>query len=269
MCKLLGVTRSLVYYKPKARKVDTVAENAVIEEFRASRGVYGTRKLKHAIKRRKLPLRLSRRKIGNIMEKYGLVSKYIRKRKNSRKKQVNEDENPNIIKREFGNRDILEVVVSDLTYVRVNNKWHYICLLIDLAAREIIGHAAGRSKDAKLVRTAFYRIKADIRKIHIFHTDRGSEFKNEIIDEIIAAFGIDRSLSAKGAPIDNAVAESMYNILKTEFIFDETFDDLDDLELKLFDYVNWYNNVRLHGELGYLTPIEYKAQLQKAQLRPL
>jgi len=264
MCALLNVTRSLVYYEPRPRRVDAAAENAVIEEFRDNYGVYGTRKLKKALRRREKPFRLSRRKIGRIMKKYGLVSKYEKRRKSSRKSRVNEDSKPNLVNREFDGRMPLEVVVSDLTYVKVGTLWHYICLLLDLSAREIIGFAAGRQKDAKLVKTAFYRVKADLRKIKIFHTDRGSEFKNEVIDGIISAFGIERSLSAKGTPIDNAVAESMYNILKTEFIFGEYFDDLDDLELKLFDYSNWFNNVRLHGSLGYITPAEFKDQLQKA-----
>lgn len=264
MCRFLGVTRSLVYYKAHPHKVNTEAENAVIEEFRANRNVYGTRKLKRALIRRKKPIMLSRRKIGKIMTKYDLVSKYVKKRKKGQGRRVNEEAKPNIINRKFDNREILEVVVSDLTYVKVGGRWHYICLLLDLAAREIIGHAAGVRKDAKLVMSAFYRIKADMRKIRIFHTDRGSEFKNEIIDGIITAFGIDRSLSAKGKPIDNAVAESMYNILKTEMVFEETFKNLDDLELHLFDFVNWYNNVRLHGSLNYLPPSEYKSQLQKA-----
>jgi hypothetical protein len=54
----------------------------------------------------------------------------------------------------------------------------------------------------------------------------------------------------------------MYNTLKTELVFEESFDNIDALELKLFDYVNWYNNVRLHGSLGYLTPTEYKTLIQ-------
>ena len=264
MCRLLKVTRSLVYYEPRPRKADVIAENAVIEEFRSNYSAYGTRKLKKALKRRKNPLVVSRRLIGKVMKKYGLVSKYVARRKGSRKSRVNEDLKPNIVNREFDGREILEVVVSDLTYVKVGGKWHYICLLLDLSAREIIGHAAGKRKDAKLVRTAFYRVKADLRKVKVFHTDRGSEFKNEIIDGIISAFGIERSLSAKGSPIDNAVAESMYNILKTEFTFLRNFDDLEDLELELFDYVNWFNNIRLHGSLDYLTPSEYKFKLKKA-----
>jgi len=91
-----------------------------------------------------------------------------------------------------------------------------------------------------------------------YSTDRGSEFKNHVVDEIINAFGIKRSLSAKGTPIDNAVAESMYNIVKTEFAYDEDFADYSELELKWFDYVNWYNNVRIHGSLGYISPSEFE-----------
>ena len=75
---------------------------------------------------------------------------------------------------------------------------------------------------------------------------------------------MNRSLSAKGSPIDNAVAESMYNILKVEMVSGYTFDSLDELELRLFEYVNWYNNKRLHGSLGYQTPSEYKAYVKKA-----
>ena len=263
MCRFLKITRSLVYYSPHPRKADTEAENAVIEEFSLNWRVYGTRKLKRALKRRNRPVLLSRRKIAAIMTKYNLASKYVLKRSKRRKNRVNEEEKPNIVNREFDGRAPLEVVVSDLTYVKVGGKWHYICLLLDLAAREIIGSAAGRNKDAKLVRTAFYRFKGDLRDIHVFHTDRGSEFKNEIVDSIIAAFGMERSLSPKGSPIDNAAAESMYNTLKIEMTFGESFDNLDELELKLFEYVNWYNNRRLHGSLDYQTPFEYKAQLQK------
>ena len=258
MCRLLGVTRSLVYYEPTPHKIDVASENAVIEEFKDNWNVYGTRKLKRALARRKEPILISRRKIGKIMKKYGLVSKYVKKQK-SRKSVINEEAKPNIVNREFEGRKPYDVVVSDLTYVKVGSKWHYVCLLLDLSARDIIGFAAGKNKDAKLVRKAFYRVNTDLRNINIFHTDRGSEFKNEVVDGIISAFGIDRSLSAKGNPYDNAVSESMYNVLKTEMVLNESFDTLDELELRLFEYVNWYNNIRLHGALGYITPMEAKS----------
>ena len=92
------------------------------------------------------------------------------------------------------------------------------------------------------------------------YTDRGNEFKNKLIDEVIEAFEIERSLSNKGCPYDNAVAESLYHILKTEFIKGKIFNSVEYLYMELSDYVNWYNNHRLHGSLGYVPPTEYKVQ---------
>jgi len=240
--------------------VDTEAENAVIMEFKHNWGVYGTIKLKKALARRNKPIILSRRKIGKIMNKYGLVSKYVKRRKRQRSKDVNEDAHQNIIDRNFDvtSHEPLSAIVSDLTYVKVGSIWHYVCLLLDLSGREIIGSACGRKKDGELVKRAFYNVIGDLRQIEIFHTDRGSEFKNTVIDGIIKAFGMTRSLSNKGTPLDNAVSESMYNILKTELVYGEIFNSLDELELRLFEYVNWYNNERLHSSLGYLSPREYK-----------
>ena len=92
----------------------------------------------------------------------------------------------------------------------------------------------------------------------MLQADRESEFKNKSIDEALDTFGIDRSLSAKATPYDNAVAEAAFKTLKTEFILYEQFASQEALDLGLFDYVNWYNNVRIHGSLGYQTPAEYK-----------
>lgn len=86
---------------------------------------------------------------------------------------------------------------------------------------------------------AITTIKYDLNKIEIFHTDRGNEFKNNIIDEVLDTFKIDRSLSAKGCPYDNAVAEATYKIIKTEFAFNRIFNDFEESERELFDYVNW------------------------------
>ena len=94
--------------------------------------------------------------------------------------------------------------------------------------------------------------------INIFDTDRGNEFKNKIIDDVLTTFNIDRSLSKKGCPYDNAVAESTYKIIKTEFAFNRKFESFEELETELFNYVNLYNNFRIHSSLNYLTPVEYK-----------
>ena len=71
-------------------------------------------------------------------------------------------------------------------------------------------------------------------------------------------FKIERTLSKKGCPYNNAVAEATYKIIKTKFAFDRIFESFEELETELFDYINWYNNIRIHSSLNYLTPIEYK-----------
>lgn len=195
---------------------------------------------------------------SRIMDKYGLVSNYTVKQYKIHHNKCNEDNIKNMVKREFKNRDKLEVVVSDLTYVNVSGRWNYICLLIDLFNREIIGYSAGAKKDAELVKEAFLSTHVNLSKISIFYTDRGSEFKNKVIEEVLETFKIERSLSNKGCPFDNAVAEAGYKIIKTEFAFNRTFSSLEQLKLELSDYVNWYNNHRLHGSLNYMTPVKYR-----------
>ena len=98
--------------------------------------------------------------------------------------------------------------------------------MIDLYNREIAGHAAGSNKGAKLVKSAFATLNFSIGDIDVFHTDRGSEFCNSEISEMLEVFGIEHSLSKKGCPYDNAVIESTNKILKEEFIYQETFSSL-------------------------------------------
>ena len=141
-------------------------------------------------------------------------------------------------KRVFDNQPEYNVVVSDLTYVRVGLSWHYICILVDLFNREIIGYSAGKNKDAGLVMKAFRSVNVNLSKINIFHTDRGNEFKNSLIDTILSAFDIQRSLSMKGCPYDNALAEATFKVLKTEFVKNERFESLEELQYELADYVS-------------------------------
>ena len=108
--------------------------------------------------------------------------------------------------------------MNDLTYVKVNCKWTYACLLVDLFNREIIGYSAGHRKDSHLVMDAFAAVQADLRQVQMFHTDRGGEYNNMIIDEVLATSHIQRSSSLKGSPYDNAVSEATFKLLKTEFV---------------------------------------------------
>lgn len=228
----------------------------VVRAYEAGRRAYGARKIKAALERRGICA--SRRRIGRIMRECGLVSAYAKAGFRAHPDKVNEAGLPNIVAREFDGRAPRTHVCSDLTYVRVGSKWHYVCLLVDLYNREIVGHAASDRKDARLVMSAFATLGFPISDIEVFHTDRGSEFDNAQVDELLEVFGIERSLSRKGCPYDNAVDESTNKILKAELVYRESFSTLRELQVKLSDYVHWYNHFRLHSKLGYMSPVEFR-----------
>ena len=192
------------------------------------------------------------------MKKRGLVSAYTRKKYRTHKTKCNDAAVSNLLNRRFNDQTQGSCVVSDLTYVQVGTRWMYICILLDLGTREFIGYSAGANKNAELVRKAFSTVKGNLFDIQMFHTDRGSEFDNALIDELLSCFQISRSLSMKGCPYDNAVAESTFKMLKTEFIYRRRFNSLEQLQWELADHVHWYNNLRPHSSLGYLAPVEYK-----------
>jgi putative transposase len=204
MCKFLKVSRSLVYYYLNKEKLATSnkeaeIENHIIDIFRKSRNNYGTRKIKKKLKNR--GYLVSRRRISRIMKENGLVSNYTVAQYKVHSSKCNESDIPNIVNRDFDNRDKLEVAVSDLTYVRVGSKWNYVCTIIDLSNREIIGYSAGANKDADLIEKALLSCRYSLNDIRVFHSDRGKEYDNKTIDEVLETFKIERSLSRKGNPL--------------------------------------------------------------------
>ena len=255
---MLEVSRSTIYYKNKEKLPDIRLESEIIRIFRESRGNYGARKIKYKLA--EVGVIASRRKIGRVMARLGLASNYIKHRPRQGRTRCSEDNYPNILNREFNRDKSLDVVVSDLTYVKVAGVWNYICLIVDLWNREIVGFSAGKNKTAELVYAAFENISYPLNRINIFHTDRGSEFKNQLIDTVIEKYQLKRSLSNKGTPLDNAVIESTNHILKTEFIYQHKFNSLAELQILLFDYVHWYNHERIHSAINYMTPIGYRQQ---------
>lgn len=256
LCRCLGIARSTYYYECKGSPDETGLEESIQTAFDENRRVYGQRKLKRVLARSGKVV--SCRKIGRIMRKRGLVSVYTRKKYRLHHDHCNEAPIPNLLQRRFNEQEPNACVVSDLTYVRVGAAWAYVCILLDLHSRKIIGFSAGRHKDAALVRSAFASIRGNLFHIQVFHTDRGSEFDNRLIDDILDAFSIRRSLSMKGCPYDNAVAESTFKSFKAEFVYRRIFTSIEQLKLELADYVHWFNSIRLHGTLGYLSPDEFQ-----------
>ena len=163
MCKILKISRSTYYsYEESKAKKDEI-NDVVITIFNENQHVYGTRKLKVELAKRNY--KVSRRRIARIMRSNGLVSAYTIKKYRPRKDKVNNETQPNLLDRQFDEKDPYEVVVSDLTYVRVGNYWNYICILLDLHNREIVGYSCGKNKDAKLVYDAFAKIKTNLDRL--------------------------------------------------------------------------------------------------------
>ncbi|MCR6110573.1 IS3 family transposase [Bacillus sp. A301a_S52] len=266
MCNVLQIPKSTYYYHANShgrcvfKREDEEISQEVSRIFKESRNNYGTRKIKKELSRLPRPKNVSRRRIGRLMNELGLVSNYTVAQYKPHKTWCNEALVKNELQRQFEQDKPLAVIVSDLTYVRVGAKWHYVCLFVDLFNREIIDRSAGANKNAKLVYQALSRIKGNLNDVRMFHTDRGKEFDNKLISEALETFGIQRSLSMKGCPYDNAVAEAMFKVFKTEFANSAHFSSLEQLAIELDNYVHWFNHIRIHGTLDYLTPMEFKQQ---------
>ena len=258
-CEILGVARATYYYmvsrQDRPREKDPLEEE-IVSIFEENHGRYGARRIKAVLERRGETA--SRRRIGNILKANGLCCVRKNKRAPRARAKASRSDAPNIVSQVFSGYRPHTHICSDLTYVRVGGRWCYVCLLIDLYNREIVGHAAADRKDARLVKSAFATLGFPISDIDVFHTDRGSEFDNAQIDEMLEVFSIRRSLSKKGCPYDNAVDESTNKTLKEEFVYQESFTSLYDLQVKLNDYVHWYNSTRLHSTLGYMSPVEFR-----------
>lgn len=259
-CRVLGVAKSTYYWMlghPETPRADPLT-GAVERVWRDSGRRYGSRKIKAALGREGTTA--SRRRICRIMAENGMASAYARPAFRPDRSKPNEADLPNILDRRFDGYRPHTHIASDLTYVRVGSKWHYVCLLVDLADRSIAGHSVGPARDADLVSAAFAALRFPLWDIEVFHTDRGSEFDNGKIDQLLDAFGISRSLSRKGNPYDNAVVESTNRLIKKELIYRATYATGEQLRRDVNQYAWWYNHHRLHSTLGYMSPVEFTSQ---------
>ena len=161
MCEVLQIARSTFYYdrgiaaQKKQEKLEEEQElkEKVLVIFQENRKVYGTRRIKDALE--KVDQTVSRRRLGRFMKELGIVSKYTQASYKPMSTQPNEESVRNVLNREFQVDKEMSVLVSDLTYVKVGNRWNYICFLIDLYNREIVGYSVGEKKEAALVQRAF------------------------------------------------------------------------------------------------------------------
>lgn len=169
------------------------------------------------------------------------------------------DEHQNLLMKKFYPDKPNLVWVSDITYVKVANRFFYVCVIIDLFARKVIAYKTSSKIDSQLVLDTFFSAysKRNFPSGVMFHSDRGCQYTSKIFRSTLDSFNFVQSFSAKAHPYDNAVAESFFKYLKKEDLDRKTFASLNELNLALFEYIEgFYNSKRPHFANKLLTPDE-------------
>lgn len=150
-----------------------------------------------------------------------------------------------------------QVWVSDFTYIKVGQRFCYICAILDLYARKVIAYSVSNRIDTSLaIKTLQSAVR--VRKASsgiLFHTDRGSQFTSHEFRKLTDSLNIIQSFSAKGHPYDNAVMECFFKYLKKEELNRRSFSSIEQLKLSLVTYIDgFYNSIRPHSHNGGLSP---------------
>jgi len=174
---------------------------------------------------------------------------------------------PNVLNREFRAAKPNEKWVADITYIPTEEGWLYLAGVLDLFSRKIVGWEMSNQINADLVenalRMALYQRQPGANLLH--HSDRGSQYASHSIRNILAANHIQVSMSNKGDCYDNAVMESFFGTLKNEWVHHQKYQTRYQARTDLFSYIEgFYNTVRLHSTLGYLSPAEFEARFNQS-----
>lgn len=161
------------------------------------------------------------------------------------------------------------VWVGDITYLPTNEGWLYLATVIDACSRRMIGWALDDHMRADLVEDAL-RMAVTVRRNRpkkvIFHTDRGTQYTSDQIRKFAKKNGLIRSMGKTGVCWDNAMAESFFATLKTEFYDRHTWARRKEAKHEVTRWINdFYNNRRRHSALGGITPITFEMQYWKTQ----
>ena len=173
----------------------------------------------------------------------------------------------NVLKQDFHQSAPNLVWCSDITYLRVQNRFYYLCVIIDLFSRKVIAHKLAAKADARLVIDTFLDAfaKRGYPQGLMFHSDRGVQYTSLAFRKVLDNCHIVQSFSKKGHPYDNAVAECFFKYLKLEETNRRFFKNFDELYLSVFAYIDgYYNSKRPHSSLGLLTPNQFEQKFFSA-----
>lgn len=211
-------------------------------------------------------IKCSKNRIGRIMRANGISAKLKRKfvvTTNSRHK------NPiatNLLQQRFNVSEPDTAYVSDITYIPTTEGWLYLATIMDLFSRKIVGWSTGAEMSVELI-TRVLNKATNSRKPRpgaILHSDRGSQYTSILYCGTLKQYGYIQSMSGSGNCYDNAVMESFFHTLKTEWVSWYKYKTRAEATSSIFDYIEtFYNRERRHSKLGYLSPDNYEKHYAK------
>ena len=251
----------------RERKEVDVKEK-IKKEFQKSKGSYGPDRI--AAELRKSGISIGRNRCASYMGEMGLSSSHNKKRSRSltNSKKARGEGYPNLLKKETPTTP-RSALSSDITYLRTDEGFDYLCTIKDIVTGEILGSHQGERMTKELVINAFLSVQArhELLPDCIFHSDRGSQYTSTAFKELLIKYGIRQSFSRVGMPGDNAWSESFFATMKKECIHWAHFRTRTELRATVFEYIYcFYNGQRIQKRLGYLSPKEYYDSLQIEEL---
>ncbi len=266
ICQVLQVAPS-TYYAARCRPLSArhVRDEALKVKLRHVHaehfGVYGARKLWRQLHREGVPA--ARCTVERLMRATGLTGAERGKPKRTTVADETAARPADLVQRQFGADAMNRLWVADLTYVRTWLGFVYVAFITDAYSRAIVGWQISRSLRSDLaldaLEQALWSRQGPFEGL-VHHSDRGVQYLSIRYTERLAEAGVVTSVGSRGDSYDNALAESVNRLYKTELVRKQgPWRGLEDLELVTLEWVDWYNHRRLYDALGYVPPAEYEA----------
>jgi transposase InsO family protein len=264
LCKCLDVSKSGFYHWKTApvsqrSKHDNYLLLKIIEAYKAGRKNYGSPRVYNELKAKSISISLN--KVARMMKKHGIHAITSIKHKKAKIARNTRGFSDNVLDREFTALKPGKKWVSDTTFVYTRQGWLYLAVIIDLYSRKVIGWSMSQYNDTKLVSRALemaVKVKP-IKEQVLLHSDQGSTYRADAYLALFKNNKIMQSMSRKGECHDNAVAESFFSTLKSELVYQTTYQTREEAKSSIFEYIEvFYNKVRRHSYLNYESPINYE-----------
>ncbi len=262
MCRLLQVPRSSFYAWRNRTETPTQARRRELARqvqrvFTESRQTSGCRRVAAQLNRDGHECSVGL--VADLMRELGLKAVQPRGYKRTTLRGQQPVESPDLIGGDFTAQRPGERLVGDITYLKTNEGWLYLAVVIDLATRMVIGWQLATHLRTRLVVDAL-QMAIDAGHVHptaIFHSDRGCQYTSAQFARFCSANDVRTSLGRTGVCWDNAAAESFFAALKNEMYYRHHFATRARARLAVAEYIEvFYNRRRLHSTLGYRTPVE-------------